>query len=102
MRSTDAEKQERPEKSCLQLWIAPLDHSSLGDEHESALLSGVAMLDLKEEHHRGGWAPAHEFSRTSEAQSIFLKLCVGKTNNLLETVQSYLKIKLLEISYSMY
>lgn len=41
------------------------DHSLY--KHESALLSGVAVLGLKEDHHGGGWVPAHEFSPTLSA-----------------------------------
>lgn len=53
-RSDDAAKKERLEERCLRLWIALLDHTLLDDEHESALLSGVAVLGLKPDHHGGG------------------------------------------------
>jgi hypothetical protein len=52
------------EKHCLQFWIWLLDHTLLADEHESGLLSGVAVLGLKPDCYRGGWVSAHEFSST--------------------------------------
>jgi hypothetical protein len=55
------------EKYCLQFWIWLLDHALLADEHESGLLSGVAVLGLKPDCHGGGWVPAHEFSSTLSA-----------------------------------
>jgi superfamily II DNA helicase RecQ len=55
------------EKHCLQLWIWLLDHTLLADEHESGLLSGVAVLGLKPDSHGGGWVPAHHFSSTLSA-----------------------------------
>lgn len=55
------------EKHCLQFWIWLLDHSLLADEHESGLLSGVAVLGLKPDCHGGGWVPAHQFSSTLSA-----------------------------------
>jgi superfamily II DNA helicase RecQ len=55
------------EKHCLQFWIGLLDHTLLADEHESGLLSGVAVLGLKPNCHGGGWVPAHEFSSTLSA-----------------------------------
>jgi superfamily II DNA helicase RecQ len=66
-RSQDVAKKERLEEGCLHLWIALLDHTLLDDEHKSALLSGVAVLGLKPDHHGGGWVPAHEFSPTLSA-----------------------------------
>ncbi|UPX19135.1 uncharacterized protein EKO05_0009407 [Ascochyta rabiei] len=66
-RSDDAAKKEKLEEQCLRFWIALLNHSLTGDEHESALLSGVAVLGLKPDHHGGGWVPAHEFSPTLSA-----------------------------------
>ncbi|UPX14717.1 uncharacterized protein EKO05_0005192 [Ascochyta rabiei] len=66
-RSDDAAKKEKLEERCLRFWIALLNHSLTGDEHESALLSGVAVLGLKPDHHGGGWVPAHEFSPTLSA-----------------------------------
>ncbi|KAK1919461.1 hypothetical protein P3342_013200 [Pyrenophora teres f. teres] len=47
--------------------MALLDHTLLDDEHQSALLSGVAVLGLKPDHHGSGWVPAHEFSPTLSA-----------------------------------
>lgn len=47
--------------------MALLDHTLLDDEHQSALLSGVAVLGLKPDHHGGGWVLAHEFSPTLSA-----------------------------------
>lgn len=55
------------EKHCLQFWIELLDQTLLTDEHESGLLSGVAVLGLKPDCHGGGWVPAHEFSSTLSA-----------------------------------
>jgi superfamily II DNA/RNA helicase len=55
------------EEHCLQFWIQLLDHTLLADEHESGLLSGVAVLGLKASHRGGGWVPAHEFSSTLSA-----------------------------------
>jgi len=55
------------EKHCLQFWIWLLDHLLRGDEHESGLLSGVAVLGLKPAYHGSGWVPAHEFSSTLSA-----------------------------------
>lgn len=66
-RSEDAAKSDKLEGGCLRLWIALLDHSLLSNEHESAFLSGVAVLGLKDEQHGGGWCPAHEFSPTLSA-----------------------------------
>ncbi|CAA9960673.1 DNA helicase recq [Pyrenophora teres f. maculata] len=66
-RTADAAKKERLEERCLRLWMALLDHTLLDDEHQSALLSGVAVLGLKPDHHGGGWVPAHEFSSTLSA-----------------------------------
>jgi hypothetical protein len=66
-RSADAAKNRKLEAGCLRLWIALLDHSLSGNEHESALLSGVAVLGLKDDHRGGGWVPAHEFSPTLSA-----------------------------------
>jgi superfamily II DNA helicase RecQ len=66
-RREDPARSEKLEAGCLHLWIALLDHSLSGNEHESALLSGVAVLGLKDEHHGGGWVPAHEFSPTLSA-----------------------------------
>jgi superfamily II DNA helicase RecQ len=66
-RSDDPAKKEELEEQCLRLWIALLDHTLPGDEHESGLLSGVAVLGLKPNHHGGGWVPAHEFSSTLSA-----------------------------------
>jgi len=66
-RSDDAAKKEKLEEGCLRFWIALLDHTLPADEHESGLLSGVAVLGLKPDHHGGGWVPAHEFSPTLSA-----------------------------------
>ncbi|KAL7780627.1 hypothetical protein CFE70_010652 [Pyrenophora teres f. teres 0-1] len=66
-RTADAAKKEQLEERCLRLWMALLDHTLLDDEHQSALLSGVAVLGLKPDHHGGGWVPAHEFSSTLSA-----------------------------------
>lgn len=66
-RSDHPARREELEKACLRSWIALLDHTLLGDEHESGLLSGVAALGLKPNHHGGGWVPAHEFSPTLSA-----------------------------------
>jgi hypothetical protein len=55
------------EKHCLRFWIWLLDHTLLADEHESGLLSGVAVLGLKPDRRGGGWVPAHHFSSTLSA-----------------------------------
>ncbi|KAF2828293.1 hypothetical protein CC86DRAFT_320984, partial [Ophiobolus disseminans] len=60
--STQDRKREKLEARCLELWIALLDHSLVGDEHKSGLLSGIAVLGLKPDYHGGGWVPAHDFS----------------------------------------
>jgi hypothetical protein len=44
-----------------------LDHPLRGDEQESGLLSGIAVLGLKPDYHGGGWSPAHDFSPTLSA-----------------------------------
>ncbi|KAE8822995.1 hypothetical protein HRS9122_10470 [Pyrenophora teres f. teres] len=66
-RTADAAQKEQLEERCLRLWMALLDHTLLDDEHQSALLSGVAVLGLKPDHHGSGWVPAHEFSPTLSA-----------------------------------
>lgn len=55
------------ENHCLAFWIALLDHTLTADEHESGLLSGVAVLGVKPDEHGGGWMPAHLFSSTLSA-----------------------------------
>ncbi|KAE8822992.1 hypothetical protein HRS9122_10467 [Pyrenophora teres f. teres] len=42
-RTADAAQKEQLEERCLRLWMALLDHTLLDDEHQSALLSGVAV-----------------------------------------------------------
>jgi len=61
--------QERPrvEEYCLHLWIALIDHPLPGDDHESGLLSGMAVLGIKSEQEGGGWVQAHEYSQTLSA-----------------------------------
>jgi hypothetical protein len=66
-RSNDLAKKEKLERQCLRLWIALLDYTLRGDEQESAILSGVAVLGLKPEQYSGGWIPAHNFSPTLSA-----------------------------------
>lgn len=65
--SIDREDQTALEGHCLQFWIQLLDHSLIADEHESGLLSGVAVLGLRPDRHGGGWVPAHQFSTTLSA-----------------------------------
>jgi superfamily II DNA helicase RecQ len=57
----------KTEEYCLRFWIALLDHPLSGDEHESGLLSGLAILGVKPEQQGGGWVPAHEYSQTLSA-----------------------------------
>lgn len=66
-RSSDPEDRGRLEEHCLRLWIALLDHPLPGNEDESGLLSGLAILGIKSEQQGGGWVPAHEFSQTLSA-----------------------------------
>jgi len=50
------------QKHFLGFWIQLLDHSLPDDEHQSALLSGIAVLGLRPDHLGKGWAQAHDFS----------------------------------------
>lgn len=65
-RSTEPDA-EKIEDCCLRFWIALLDHSLPEDEYKNGLLSGIAVLGIKPEHHGGGWVPAHEYSQTLSA-----------------------------------
>lgn len=66
-RLEDAARSDKLEAGCLRLWVALLENRLLGDEHESALLSGIAVLGLKEDNRGGGWAPAYKLSPTLSA-----------------------------------
>ncbi|KAI4221646.1 MAG: hypothetical protein L6R40_008618 [Gallowayella cf. fulva] len=66
-RSTTPDDKAKLEERCLRLWIALLDHALPGDEYQSGLLSGLAVLGIKSDQHGGGWVPAHEYSQTLSA-----------------------------------
>jgi hypothetical protein len=66
-RSTRPDDKAKLEERCLRLWIGLLDHALPGDEYQSGLLSGLAILGIKPDQHGGGWVPAHEYSQTLSA-----------------------------------
>jgi len=66
-RSDILEERQKVEGYCLRLWIALLDHPLAADDHESALLSGMAVLGIRSEKEGGGWVPAHYYSQTLSA-----------------------------------
>jgi hypothetical protein len=53
-----------------------LDQTLLRDEHESGLLSALAVLGLKPAHYSSRWVPAHEYAPVLSAFVTTLKALV--------------------------
>jgi len=54
------DRRRKIEDACLSFWIAMFDHELKADEHESGIMSALAVLGLDTQ--KGGWMPATNYT----------------------------------------